>query len=1471
MQHGKDVYREQTGPHPERFSGGGEDASDGEMANELRRNGLGPRKMSKPFRYVTISVLFCLGIAISVEAFGFIRDIELRSQSVRFHAAAKDRVTTIREQFDAHALILESLRAFTTTDSDEEFSRQKFHTFCIPLLANHQAIKALEWIPRVASGKRQDYEAAARADGLEAFQIIEKTSQGNRIPAAQREEYFPVYFVEPRKGNEKAIGFDLASEPMRLEALSRSRDTGQMVATAPITLVQESEHQAGFLVFVPVYDNNATVETVRQRRDHLRGFILGVFRTGDLVKSALAGLAPASIEMDVFDSTESPQIPLLHYDLSHASMRVTNEPRHAGAIQTEGLSHQETIGLAGRKWSVVCADTTTFLLANTTIYPWGVLGAGLLFTLLASAHLAGATRQAARQNQLVRQLSGSNRSLCREISERKRAEHELRRLAMIVEQAVEGIALADLKGKLQFVNLAWARMHGYESGAELVGKEMGLFHTNEQMKTEVELFNAAVKLQGHHTGEVGHMRADGTTFPTQMSAFVFKDEQGEPYGLAGFAEDITSRKQAEESLSSKTMLLEAQSETSIDGILAVDNEGHTIFFNRRFSELWKIPQHILDSKDDGKMLEYILRQLTDPAEFGRKVAYLYERHEEKSRDEINFVDGRCFDRYSSPLLDANGKYHGRIWYFRDITDRKRMEHELRRLAMIAEQAAEGIALTDMDGKLQFVNHAWARMHGYELGAELVGKHLSISHTDEQMATDVIPFNETVMRQGHHAGEVGHVRTDGTTFPAQMSVSVFKDEQGKPYGLAAFAEDITERKRADGALRESEEKYKRLIQTTGTGYVIVNDKGLVADANQEYVRLTGRQRLDEILNHSVMEWTAPYDHDRNVREVTKCFEQGFVRNLELDYLSSTGQVTPIEVNATVHRATDGVQIMTLCRDITERRRAEAAVHQAKVEAERANTAKSIFLANMSHEIRTPMTAILGFAEMLGSSIDGCTICPEHETCLTRAGNKESIQVIHRNGEQLLRLINNILDLTKVEAGKMEAERSPCSPVQVVEEAVSLMRVKAIEKGLSLDARYEFPLPETILSDQARMRQVLVNLVGNAVKFTSHGHVEIAVRYITDVPAGRAVMAFDVKDTGIGMTDEQIGRLFQPFAQADSSTTRQYGGTGLGLAISKKLAEVLGGDIQVVSQPGGGSTFTFTMEAQLPEPVRMLNDLSDAARLAAHQPPSAPPAAVKLRGRVLLAEDGLDNRKLISMILRKAGVEVDMASNGREAVEKALAALSAGTPYDVILMDMQMPEMDGYEATSQLRQSDYDRPIVALTAHAMAGDHQKCIAAGCDEYATKPVNRYLLLATLARWMGSPQPQDEPENATAGASPEKLPSDETIYSIFRGDPDMAGIIAEFVGQLPQRLADMRQAAENNQWDVLQRATHQLKGAGGSYGYACLTDTAGQLESSAKRRDAEAAMLALNKLTQLCEKIQAGHAVESVSQAPDGDARKT
>lgn len=471
------------------------------------------------------------------------------------------------------------------------------------------------------------------------------------------------------------------------------------------------------------------------------------------------------------------------------------------------------------------------------------------------------------------------------------------------------------------------------------------------------------------------------------------------------------------------------------------------------------------------------------------------------------------------------------------------------------------------------------------------------------------------------------------------------------------------------------------------------------------------------------------------------------------------------------------------EIRERSRIEKALVQAREEADAANRTKSAFLANMSHEIRTPMTAILGFADILLDDSYIKNAPPERI---------RDLETIKRNGEYLLEIINDILDLSKIEAGKFEIERVKCSPLQIITDVVSLMQVRADAKGLSLKITHTGAIPELIRTDPTRLRQVLINLIGNAIKFTHRGSIEVHLRLLPTEP--ETMLQVDVTDTGIGMTRDQVSKLFQPFMQADSSTTRRFGGTGLGLTISKRLACMLGGDISVRSQPAEGSTFSLTVQGGMISEIRLIDmptldrpisesgnllpirgavnlhaaatnesdgtdetveteDIAttlrgeplratgDVARALSetHEidrsiplPPPAnggPLAEKPLSGlRILLAEDGPDNQRLISFHLKRAGASVTVVENGQFAVDEAFACQDRGEPFHTILMDMQMPVLDGYQATRTLRERGYRRPIVALTAHAMSGDREKCMSAGCDDFATKPIHRDTLMRQI-----------------------------------------------------------------------------------------------------------------------------------------------
>jgi len=401
---------------------------------------------------------------------------------------------------------------------------------------------------------------------------------------------------------------------------------------------------------------------------------------------------------------------------------------------------------------------------------------------------------------------------------------------------------------------------------------------------------------------------------------------------------------------------------------------------------------------------------------------------------------------------------------------------------------------------------------------------------------------------------------------------------------------------------------------------------------------------------------------------------------------------------------------------EERTAELRANQERLRdamesAEAANRTKGDFLANMSHEIRTPMTAIIGFADLL--------LDPQQ----SQSDRFDAIQTIRRNGEHLLGVINDILDLSKIDAGKMEVEHVWISPTQIIEEVRSLMQVRAAERAIDLRIEYSDLLPSRVQSDPLRMRQVLLNLVSNAIKFTEQGSVTLRVSMSREASTK---LRITVADTGLGMTPEQLQKLFRPFTQADSSTTRRFGGTGLGLTISRSFARMLGGELTARSEPGVGSEFTFELATGDLAGVEMINAAMHAVAAAPGAAGGAGESSDLVRGRVLLAEDGPDNQRLITAHLRRAGVHVEIAGNGRLAVQMMDEASRSGRPFDLVLMDMQMPEMDGYTASSLLRARGFATPIIALTAHAMAGDRDRCLAAGCTDYLTKPINRGELIS-------------------------------------------------------------------------------------------------------------------------------------------------
>jgi PAS domain S-box-containing protein len=948
-----------------------------------------------------------------------------------------------------------------------------------------------------------------------------------------------------------------------------------------------------------------------------------------------------------------------------------------------------------------------------------------------------------------------------DITARKQTERALdeerQRLSRILKGTNSGTWEWNVQTGEVIVNERWAEIVGYTL-EELAPISID---TWSRLAHPEDLKSSRRKLERHFRGELDYYESECRmwhknghwVWVLDRGCVTTRTADGQPLWMYGTHQDISLRKRAESELRRSRERFAQIADLCGEMIWEVDAHGLYTHVSRACRTMFGY------NADEiiGKRYFYELHPPEGRDEFRYHALAMFERREPFSNvhNLIMAKDGTIRDVLTNgiPILGDDGQLLGYRGADRDVTEQRRIEirvrSSLRELEDIISEIPNGtLWKTEVLPDGTFANTYFPgggdRLLSLPAGTlrNSLDKYLSYV-VPEHLSRLQQPLAEVLTQPGR-TGEAEYMVRKGNGELAWFFSRASSRQVDGRVRITGYTADITDRKKAEEELRENKEQLDIAMEGAEMGVWYWDIREDRRHFSRRACSLLG---IDPASFHGTDDEffrIIPLEDQKLVRAaLRRAIEQCTPYSSEYRVHWSNGTIHHIRARGKVSCDAAGqpLRLSGVIWDVSEQKQAEEdlkrtvmALEAANQELERvsrlaesATRAKSEFLANMSHEIRTPMTAILGYSEVLLGDDQSPEMPPER---------LEAIQTIRRNGQYLLELINDILDLSKIEAGKLDVERIECSPVEMLTEIVSLMRIRADAKNLPLELVFATAMPETFQSDPVRLRQILINLVGNAIKFTETGCVKLVARLIhaVDKPA---VFQVDVVDTGIGLTSEQIPRLFKPFSQSDASTTRRFGGTGLGLTITKRLAEVLGGAVTVSSVPGAGSTFSVSVDVGGLDGVRMLVEPQTSAvrRDVGSLPPARMPT--RLECRVLLAEDGPDNQRLITFLLRKAGATVTLVENGKNALESALAAQAAGSPFDVILMDMQMPVMDGYQATALLRAADYRGPIIALTAHAMEGDRDKCVQVGCSDYATKPIDRAKLFASIGRWLPATSP--------------------------------------------------------------------------------------------------------------------------------------
>ncbi len=1333
-----------------------------------------PSRLIQRRRQIQVTAPLVILFALVIGLFVYASNWEQQRIEQEFQRQADGIYQNLSHHFDLHLETLRAIQSFYA--ASRQIERNKFAVFTNYFLTEYPSIHALSWNPLVTSAQRIAFEETMRREGFPGFQITERDSAGRRVRAGERAEYFAVNFIEPFSANEAALGFDVASEPVRSEAVKRARQSCKASTTGPIKLIQEKEEQYGVLIFQPIFTDATQTE--------LRGLAVIVLRVVNMAKAILRQTELSNLTAQIRDETSQ-------------TLLYATSPQPAA-----GFHRIFRYNLAGRIWQIEIAATPDYLTAHRSWQAWSFLAGGLIFTALLGAFLLVVTGHTANVEEIVtrrtRELSETATRLENEINERGQAENALReseeRQRLVADATLDAYYDWDMVTDKVWRNRGYIQLFGHPTEIESTSDWWrSRVHPDDLVMVTSSITSTIAQRTTVWKAEYRFRRRNDEFATVFDRGLLFYDADGKPVRFLGAITDLTDRKQAEKALRHSEERLELFFNQSLDGF---------------FFMMLDAPVRWNESTDKSKMLDYIFshQRVTEVNEamliqyratreqfIGLTPNDLFKHniaagrviwHEFFDNGHLHIeTDERRFDGTQMwiegdyiCMYNAEGLITGHFGVQREVTARKQVDAELRLHSEILRNMAEGIHLTrTRDSVIVYANPTLETMFGYEPG-ELIGRHVSALNAagPKSPLETAAEINAQLDGSGNWHGEVYNIRKDGAAFWCQVHISTLDHAE---YGQVWIAvhQDITARKKAESELYESRAFLRSIVENIPNMIFVKEARDLrFVELNRAGEKLIGLPK-DRLIGHNDYDFFPKAEADFFIQKDRETLAGGQLLDIPEETIN-TATLGPRILHTykiPIHDAAGQPKfLLGISEDITERKRTEEALRIAKEQADAANKAKSVFLANMSHELRTPLNGILGFAQIL-----------KRDSAFP-AAFRAAIETIERSGEHLLKLITDILDLAKIEAGKVEQTAVPFDLPIMLRDIIEMNRARTENKGLQLTLTTAPGLPRFVIGDEKHLRQIIINLIGNAIKFTAQGRVELRVsdlelrkvEPLMDNPQSNTIR-FEIIDTGVGMTAEDTKRLFQEFSQV-GDTAKKTEGTGLGLVISERLAQLMGSHIQVTSKSGQGTTFWF--DIALPHDP-------NAAEAPAIRPATR---VIGVKGRqptVLIVDDITVNRKVVRALLKSLTIPFIEAENGQEAVEQALRHRP-----DVILMDWVMPVMDGPTATREIRriQELKDTIVIALTANAFQEAQNEAQQAGCDDFLTKPVNIDKLLECLSvhlkiEW----QYEDSAAKSTKPVSEINWPPADILRKLIEmaNNGDLTGL-DNLIRSLRQQDADYR-----------------------------------------------------------------------------------